>query len=50
MTVKVIKSFRDKHTRKICRAGTTLEVTAARAKEINAAEGGPYVEAETKKE
>lgn len=44
MKVRVIKRFRDKHTRAIHEIGDVFDVTNKRAKEINSAPGAPFVE------
>lgn len=44
MRVRVIKPFKDKHTGVKYMGGREIETTEARAREINAAKGGPYVE------
>ncbi|MCX7772212.1 MAG: hypothetical protein N2376_03765 [Clostridia bacterium] len=44
MRVKVVKSFRDKHTNALHKAGTKIEVSRERYDEINSAALGPFVE------
>lgn len=45
MKVRVIKPFKDKHTKVIYRIGQEIEVTQERLEEINSAALGPFVEA-----
>lgn len=44
MKVKVIKPFRDKHSKTIHKKGQEIEVTQERYEEINSAALGPFVE------
>ena len=44
MTVKVKKRFRDKNTQEIYRAGSEIELTAKRVKEISKKLGDEYIE------
>lgn len=44
MKVKVLKTFRDKETKAIHKAGTEIDVSATRFKEINSTKAGELVE------
>lgn len=45
MKVKVIKPFRDKHTKVIYNPGQDIEVTRERYEELTSAASGPFVQA-----
>lgn len=45
MRVKVLRTFKDKHTDTLNKAGTEIEVTVKRFKEINSTRLGVFVEA-----
>ena len=45
MKVKVIKPFRDKHTKVIYNPGQDIEVTQERYEELTSAASGPFVQA-----
>ena len=45
MKVKVIKPFRDKHTKVVYVKGEEIEVTKERLDEITSAASGPFVQA-----
>lgn len=43
MRAKVLETFKDKHTKKLCKKGSTITVSKERFEEILTV--GPYVEA-----
>jgi hypothetical protein len=45
MRVKVVRPFKDKHTKVICNLGQDIEVTRERFEELASAASGPFVEA-----
>ena len=45
MKVKVIKSFKDKHTKVIYQPGREIEMTQERYEELTSSALGPFVEA-----
>lgn len=45
MKVRVIKPFKDKHTKVICKLGQDIEVTQERYEELTSAASGPFVQA-----
>lgn len=45
MKVRVIKPFKDKHTKVICNLGQDIEVTQERYEELTSAASGPFVQA-----
>lgn len=44
MRVKVVRPFKDKHTKVICKLGQDIEVTKERYEELTSAALGPFVE------
>jgi hypothetical protein len=44
MKVRVIRTFRDKHTKVVYQKGQEIEVTKERFEEINSTALGPFVE------
>lgn len=44
MQARVLKSYRDKYTRRAVKTGVEIEVEAGRVAEINSAPGGPFIE------
>lgn len=45
MKVKVLRNFRDKYTKKLCKKGQIIDVTNERYKEINSTAHGVLVKA-----
>jgi hypothetical protein len=45
MRVKVVRPFKDKHTKVICNLGQDIEVTQERYEELTSAASGPFVQA-----
>ena len=45
MRVKVVRPFKDKHTKVICNPGQDIEVTQERYEELTSAASGPFVQA-----
>ena len=44
MKAKVLRTFRDKHTKELHKAGAVIDVTKKRAEEINSALSYPLIE------
>ena len=45
MRVKVVRPFKDKHTKVICKLGQDIEVTRERYEELTSAASGPFIQA-----
>jgi hypothetical protein len=45
MRVKVVRPFKDKHTKVICNLGQDIEVTQERYEELTSAASGPFIQA-----
>ena len=43
MKAIVLKTYRDKNTKEVHKAGDVIDITAARFKELEKAAGGPFV-------